>query len=71
MNQARAEIERLERVAQFLWKLLDDIDTLDDSCREDDQSFRKAVYRAQQKRWTTGAKSDGYIVDLSKADTIT
>lgn len=34
-----------------LWQLLDDIDTLDDSCRENDAVFRERVRHAQKKRW--------------------
>lgn len=34
-----------------LWELLDDIDTLDDSCREHDGEFRKRVRAVQKKRW--------------------
>jgi len=34
-----------------LWALLDDIDTLDDSCREFDAEFRERVRAVQKKRW--------------------
>lgn len=34
-----------------LWQLLDDIDTLDDSCREFDAEFRDRVRAVQKKRW--------------------
>jgi hypothetical protein len=34
-----------------LWKLLDDIDTLNDAARENNQAFRFAVRDIQQKRW--------------------
>jgi len=34
-----------------LWQLLDDIDTLDDSCREHDAEFRERVRAVQKKRW--------------------
>lgn len=36
---------------QELWKLLDDIDTLDDACKDNDVEFRKKCYQIQQKRW--------------------
>lgn len=39
-----------EKVALDLWRLLDDIDTLDDACKDNDASFRKHVYAVQQKR---------------------
>lgn len=37
--------------AYRLWKLLDDIDTLDDACKGDDASFRKICYEMQRKRF--------------------
>lgn len=36
--------------AAALWDLLDDIDTLDDSCRGDDAAFRAQVRTVQEKR---------------------
>ena len=40
-----------ERAAYDLWRMLDDIDTLDDACREDDAGFRKLAYAKQRKRF--------------------
>jgi hypothetical protein len=34
-----------------LWKLLDDIDTLDDAAKNDALALRNAVRVAQKKRW--------------------
>lgn len=47
------EAERDAYVAQRddLWALLDNIDTLDDSCRDDDRAFRDAARRQQKKRF--------------------
>lgn len=45
--------------AEKLWQLLDDIDTLDDACRDDDAAFRRLVRGIQQKRHEL-ATSDGY-----------
>jgi hypothetical protein len=47
-------------VARRLWKLLDDIDTLDDAFREDDAGFRKAAYAKQRRRFEfmTGEQYD-------------
>ena len=44
-----------------LWQLLDDIDTLDDACKDDDARFRRRVYSIQQKRHAL-YKSDGYTL---------
>lgn len=41
----------LERQAYLLWKLLDDIDTLDDACKDNDDLFRRSAYDVQQKRF--------------------
>jgi hypothetical protein len=40
-----------EAVALDLWKLLDDIDTLDDAAKVDDRLFRDAVRNVQRKRF--------------------
>jgi len=43
-----------------LWRLLDDIDTLDDACRGDDACFRALVRDVQRKRFevVTGKEFD-------------
>ena len=53
---------------KFLWNLLDNIDTLDDACKEDDVAFRKMAYREQRKRFQTGITTDGYTLDMSAID---
>ena len=40
-----------QSAASKLWMLLDDIDTLDDACRNDDRAFRDFVRKVQQKRF--------------------
>lgn len=52
-----AKVGELDRALQrsrarsaALWTLLDDIDTLDDSCRENDALFRERVRAVQKKR---------------------
>ena len=50
-----------ETQRQFLWDLLDDIDTLDDACKEHDASFRKRAYAIQRRRYEIST-SDGYTV---------
>ena len=34
-----------------LWRILDDIDTLDDACKGDDALFRRSVYAMQRRRF--------------------
>ncbi len=48
-------------IMEFLWKLLDDIDTMDDMAKSDDSVYRKHVGQIQSKRWEVGT-SDGYNV---------
>lgn len=40
-----------EKTALELWKLLDDIDTLDDAAKSDDRAFRDATRATQRRRF--------------------
>jgi hypothetical protein len=40
MSEMVKRIKELEKQRDSLWALLDNIDTLDDSCRENDRAFR-------------------------------
>lgn len=40
-----------KEIAEALWQLLDDIDTLDDSCRERDDLFRERARVRLKKRF--------------------
>jgi hypothetical protein len=53
-----------------LWKLLDNIDTLDDAIKEDGVKFRDAVRRIQRKRMKVFT-SDGYNLFLTDGEQIT
>lgn len=50
---------------EFLWSIIDDIDTAGDIAKSDDKLYRGLAEKAQAKRWETGIKSDGYSLDLS------
>ena len=50
-----------EEIARLLWVLLDNIDTLDDSCKDDDHAFREQTRRQQKERWRV-SESDGQTV---------
>ncbi|NQY41704.1 MAG: hypothetical protein HRT80_16610 [Henriciella sp.] len=58
-----SDVERLERVGQRLFALLDEIDTADDIAKENDAWFRKRVQYLQRKRFEV-ASTDGYTVTL-------
>ena len=57
----RAELAEAGEHRKFLWALLDDIDTLDDACKEHDKAFRKRAYKIQRRRYEISS-SDGYTV---------
>ena len=54
-------------IALFLWTLLDNIDTLDDACRDNDGAFRDNVRKQQKRRWEVG-DSDGYTVTFKELE---
>ena len=54
----------------FLWGLLDDIDTLDDACKENDKAFRDATRKRQRRRFETGINTDGYLVFLPNGEVL-
>lgn len=58
---AEKTMEEMEGIANFLWHLLDTIDTADDVFKKDDKAFRNYVYSAQQRRFEVSS-SDGYKV---------
>lgn len=55
----------LVETAQFLWKLLDDIDTASDIAKGDDNYYRGMVERIQRRRFEVGS-TDGYTVTLNQ-----
>lgn len=55
-----------EQIAHALYQILDDIDTCDDACRENAESFRSNVMRLQAKKNQYLFSPDGY--DLQRVD---
>ncbi|WP_299663907.1 hypothetical protein [uncultured Ruegeria sp.] len=49
----------------FLWDLLDDIDTLDDACKDNDAEFRNRVRQVQRRRFEISS-SNGYSVTFTR-----
>ncbi len=45
------QIQQLEKQRDALWQLLDNIDTLDDSCREHDHAFRNLTRKHLRARF--------------------
>ena len=54
----------LHTVAQYLYELLDDIDSAGDIAKGDDKLYRAIVERTQSQKWAVVAKCDGYAVTL-------
>lgn len=54
-----------EAAAQFLWSLLDDIDTASDIAKSDDKAYRQIVERLQHRRFEVGT-TDGQTVTFTK-----
>lgn len=50
---------------EFLWSLLDDIDTAGDIAKDNDQFYRSIAEGLQKRRWETGIKTNGYHLDLT------
>jgi hypothetical protein len=46
-----SETDEWKRKAFELWRLLDNIDTLDDACRSNDEQFRNSARLQQRKRF--------------------
>ena len=65
---ARAlEIERLKKQRRELWMLLDHIDTLDDACREHDDTFRNFARKHQKRRFEIwNPESDAEVLTFQK-----
>jgi len=57
----------LRRLVEYLFQIIDDIDTAGDIAKSDDKAFRRLVEQYQKKRWETGIDCDGYTLDLEPA----
>lgn len=51
-------------IVEFLWQLLDDIDTISDWAKSNNVAYRRAVEKVQQRRWETGITTDGYTLQM-------
>ena len=57
----------MDYIADFLFQLLDNIDTAGDIAKGDMEVYRKIVEREQARRWEV-ADSDGYTVTWKGRD---
>ena len=57
--------KELESTIEYLWQIIDDIDTAGDMAKSNDKAYREIVERKQRLRWKTGITTDGYDLDMS------
>lgn len=63
-----ADARLLSEIVSVLWSILDNIDTLDDACRSNDDAYRRCVRAEQAKRWgRTPITTDGYRMFVSRS----
>ena len=55
-----------KKIIEYLWQIIDDIDTVSDIAKGNDIAYRGMVEELQKKRWNTGITTDGYKLDLTK-----
>jgi hypothetical protein len=69
MEDELKELHRDEKMFRImsvrLWELLDNIDTLDDSCRENDSSFRSQAMFLAQQRAAYMESPDGQVLEVT------
>lgn len=53
------DVQKLQKTVEFLWGLLDDIDTVGDMVKSNDVAYRAMVEKLQCKRFEV-VTSDGY-----------
>lgn len=56
-----------QRLAEFLWSIIDDIDTASDVAKGNNVLYRTIVEGIQGRRWKCGVRTDGYTLDWSGA----
>ncbi len=59
-------IKLLYATIEYLWQIIDDIDTMSDIAKNDDIGYRKKIEQLQNKRWKTGITSNGYTLNYDK-----
>lgn len=64
----RAEVADAHKKIEFLWSIIDDIDSYGDLAKGDDKLFRGLVERRQKDRWKTGITTDGYTLNINGAN---
>lgn len=53
-----------DEIIEFLYGLLDDIDTIGDIAKGNDKLYRNMVEEVQKRKSETGIESDGYTLTI-------
>jgi hypothetical protein len=61
-------IKMEKEIIEYLWQIIDDIDTASDMAKSNNVVFRNIVEKLQKKRCNTGITTDGYKLDLTKME---
>jgi|TARA_R110000787_G_scaffold155373_1_gene269117 hypothetical protein len=61
-------IKMEKEIIEYLWQIIDDIDTASDMAKSNDVAYRNMVEKLQKKRWNTKITTDGYKLDLTKME---
>ena len=61
-------MSNMQEIAEFLFALLDDIDTASDVAKSDDARYRQMVEKIQRQRFEV-ASTDGHAVTFNGDDT--
>jgi hypothetical protein len=59
----KMQFENFHEAAEFLWDLLDDIDTAGDIAKNDDKLYRAIVEGIHRKRALVAESKDGYTLE--------
>ena len=54
-----------KQIIEYLWQIIDDIDTASDIAKSNYVAYRNMVEKLQKKRWNTGITTDGYKLDYT------
>lgn len=63
-KQQIAREQKLKNIVEFLWNIIDDIDSESDVCKADNDAYRRRVEKIQKRRWETGITTDGYTLNI-------
>lgn len=69
LHAAETQRDQFKARAERLWQLLDNIDTLDDSCRDNDAAFRREARKQQKQRFEIAVSYDGQTLTWKEKNT--